>query len=202
MILKRAFLPITALGIVLFSVSQAWAESWSVTDLMREMSAIKHSQASFVEERYSFFLKQPLIIKGNLSFTAPDTLIKHSLSPNDERLEVAGDRIHIRLHREGKQIERELSVHSYPALLPLVQGVRSTLAGNLPTLQQHYTIKLDGGRDDWHLLLTPKDDPHDEEQGLDDIIKNITIHGKGAHIEVVEINESDGDRSIMNITAK
>ena len=201
--LKTTIFNVTiALILQLMLSVHAAGESWGVDALMRELAIIKHSEANFTEKRYSYFLKQPIIVKGTLSFRAPDTLIKHSLTPNDERLEVAGDSIHIKMYREDKLIERELSIYAYPALLPLVQGVRSTLAGDLTTLLQHYRLKLEGGREQWHLLLLPKVDPNEEGDGLAEIIRSINIKGRGSKIHHVEITEINGDRSVMAITAK
>ena len=201
--LKTTIFNVTiALILQLMLSVHAAGESWGVDALMRELAIIKHTEANFTEKRYSYFLKQPIIVKGTLSFRAPDTLIKHSLTPNDERLEVAGDSIHIKMYREDKLIERELSIYAYPALLPLVQGVRSTLAGDLTTLLQHYRLKLEGGREQWHLLLLPKVDPNEEGDGLAEIIRSINIKGRGSKIHHVEITEINGDRSVMAITAK
>lgn len=180
----------------------AFAQPWGVEQLMAQLASVKHTQAAFAEKRYSFLLKRPLEISGTLSFTAPDTLIKHSRSPVEEIFTIRGEQLVLERQEGGKPVRHVMSVHSYPTLLPLVQGVRATLAGDLATLREFYRIALEGNAERWTLSLLPIPEPAvaDYQQTLHELIKGITIQGHQTQLRSIEIIEHGGDRSVMAIT--
>ncbi len=176
--------------------------TWDVQQLMSMLGQVKKSEATFVERRYSSYLDTPLVITGTLSFSAPDRLVKHTRTPIDERFEVDGRQLVIEHEEKGRRVRREISLDNYPFLAPLIQGVRSTLAGDLNELEQYYTVTLNGRRDQWNLQLVPLFEPSDEDSALSEIVKEIRIKGSHAQITRVEIHETDGDRSIMIVTPR
>jgi hypothetical protein len=74
-----------------------------------------------------------------------------------------------------------------------VESIRSTLAGDLATLTRFYEVKLDGEERRWRLLLKPRDPQ------MQELVSEIRMSGSRNWIEVVEIVETNGDRSVMTI---
>jgi hypothetical protein len=74
-----------------------------------------------------------------------------------------------------------------------VESVRSTLAGDLQTLQRFYTVALEGGESSWRLKLRPRDPE------MQAVIDEIRISGSGTWINRIETLEAGGDRTVMKI---
>jgi hypothetical protein len=70
------------------------------------------------------------------------------------------------------------SVTDDPRIGGLVEGIRATLAGDLPTLERFYAVRLTGTAANWQLFLLPKD------AGLAHFVKWIVIQGSGDHSEM------------------
>jgi hypothetical protein len=75
-----------------------------------------------------------------------------------------------------------------------VEGVRSTLAGDLATLTRFYQVALDGNERRWRLTLKPR------EQPMQEFVSEVRISGSLDRIRTIEIVETGGDRSVMTIT--
>lgn len=164
---------------------------WGLSALMLSLRQVKAASGQFVERKTMHMLSEPLVASGTLLYVAPDQVQKITVLPKRERLVVDGDR----LTMDGGPDERSrsLSLADYPEVGAIVEGVRATLAGDLATLEQFYTLRLDGNADDWQLLLQPK------QAKLKEIVSWIRITGAGNRIRTVETQESDGDRSDMSI---
>ena len=63
----------------------ALAQGDELSQLMRALAAIRERRDRFTEERAIPELDLPLPNEGTLSWSAPDRLEKHTLSPIDER---------------------------------------------------------------------------------------------------------------------
>lgn len=172
------------------------AEPFSLGELMHQLSLVEQSEARFTETRTSGLITKSIRIKGKLSYRAPDQLIKHSLQPVDERFEINGDTITIARTVKGKTKERKISLARYPSLSPIVLGLRATLAGDIELLRKYYTVSLEGNQYGWKLELIP----HASSKSSKDLIKEIIIQGSKSEIRRVQINEANGDQSVMRIT--
>jgi len=111
--------------------------------------------------------------------------------PKRERVAVRGDTVTL----DGGQDERSrtLSLSDYPEIGGIVEGIRATLAGDLPTLRRYYAVQLDGSATDWRLLLQPSDPK------LQKFLKSIRIAGDGNKVHTVVTEDGDGDISEMSI---
>jgi hypothetical protein len=134
-------------------------------------------------------LDKPVEASGTLIYLAPDQMQKITISPSWERLAVRQSTLTI--EEAGKS--RSFSLADRPEIGAFVESIRSTLAGDLATLERFYTVTLTGDAGDWRLSLTPK------EHKLQELVKDIRIGGSGRSIRTVETEEADGDRSIMRI---
>ena len=68
------------------------------------------------------------------------------------------------------------------------------LAGDLQTLNRFYRVGLRGGQSQWRLVLTPS------EQKMQGVVREIQFGGSGDWVNVIEVLETSGDRSVMTIS--
>jgi hypothetical protein len=88
---------------------------------------------------------------------------------------------------------RTLDLKSYPALVPFIESIRATLAGDLPTLQRLFTVDFAGTLARWRLTLTPRD------AQVAKTVSQVRIDGVNSTLTTVEILETDGDHSLMTL---
>lgn len=170
------------------------AVAWDLKQLMESMRRVKTARAAFVERRYLGIVSGPLESSGTLRYDAPDRLEKHTVLPAPEDLVLAGDELTIT--NEAKHQRRTLALQAYPTVWAFVESIRSTLAGDLPTLHRFYNVELDGDAARWRLVLKPRD------ASMQAAVSEIRIVGSGNRIATIEIIEPEGDRSVMTITAE
>jgi Outer membrane lipoprotein carrier protein LolA-like len=166
------------------------ADAWGVQQLMAELGRVQQSHARFVEHKYLKVLQTPLELTGTLVYTAPDRLVKRTVTPKPETMTVEGGRLVI--ERNGRA--RTLRLEDYPVLWGFVESIRATLKGDLPALDRFYRVALEGGPPRWTLSLTPKD------AKMRTLVDGIVIGGGKGRIGSVEVNEANGDRSVMQVT--
>jgi outer membrane lipoprotein-sorting protein len=166
-------------------------QAWGITELMQTLAQVKSASGQFTERKTMRILSEPLLASGTLLYLAPDQVQKITVLPQRERVAVRGDTVTI----EGGQDERgrTLSLADYPEIGGIVEGIRATLAGDLPTLRRFYAVQLDGSAADWRLVLQPT------ALKLQKFVKQIRIAGSGNKVHTVETEDGDGDLSQMSI---
>jgi hypothetical protein len=164
---------------------------WGLPQLMQSLAQVKSSQGKFTERKYLAVLIAPLDSSGTISFRAPDHLEKHTLKPKAESLVL--DQGVLTIDSKARNIKRTLVLQEYPAVWAFVESIRSTLAGDLPTLQRFYKIKLKGNAAKWRMQLIPI------EQRTRQVMSEIVVSGRGAHVTSIETTEPNGDHSIMTV---
>ena len=167
------------------------ATPWGVETLMLQLSEVDHAQARFVERKYLKVLKAPLELSGTLTYTRPGRLEKRTLKPKPETLTVAGDRL--TLENPARNERRVLKLQDYPVLWGFVESIRATLGGDIRALEHFYRVELEGGPAGWQLYLAPRD------RKMNEVISLIRIDGKQARIDTIEVQETQGDRSVMKM---
>jgi outer membrane lipoprotein-sorting protein len=167
------------------------AADWDIKRLMQELAQVKIAKGSFVERKHLAILDAPLELSGTLVYVAPDRLEKHTLAPQAESLVLERDELTIESKKRNQR--RTLALQDYPVVWAFVESIRSTLAGDLPTLSRFYQVSLDGGERRWRLTLKPS------QRGMQDVISEIRISGDRSWINAIEIIEAGGDRSVMTI---
>lgn len=186
-------LPLAALmAAAAFGARPAAGADPGVEELMRSLAQVRSRTASFVERKHVAILNAPLESSGTLVYTAPGRLEKHTVAPRAESLVLDGDRL--TLEDKERSEKRTLALPEYPVIQAFVEGVRSTLAGDLATLSRFYQVALEGSERRWRLLLKPR------EQRMQDFVQEIRISGSLDRIRTIEIVETEGDRSVMTIT--
>jgi outer membrane lipoprotein-sorting protein len=151
---------------------------------MRALAAVRSSSATFEEEKSIPELSMPLPSTGTLSWTAPDRLEKHTTYPIDESLRVEGDRLV--MERPAQQMRRELSLDESPEIRPMVEAIRSTLAGDLPTLRKYYDVSFEPAGDGWHMVYVPI------SIRIRAALQRIDLYGSGGVVRQVETRGNDG----------
>jgi Outer membrane lipoprotein carrier protein LolA-like len=164
----------------------------SAPDLDRLMGLLaqrQHGHVSFVEEHFLRVLDRPMESSGELLYDAPDRLEKRTLKPKPET--VVLEHGVITAHRGRHTYVLNLS--DYPQIVPLIDSIRATLAGDRASLERVFTVTLDGPLEHWTLLLLPSD------PAVAKSVKQIRIEGARDAIHSVEIQQADGDRSLLTI---
>src|SRR6201999_1138281 len=116
-------------------------------------------------------------------------LEKRTLKPKPETLVLEHGVI---TARRGKRTY-VLNLSDYPQIVPLIDSIRATLAGDRASLEHFFTVTLDGSLEQWKLLLVPSD------KAVVKSVKQIRIEGARDAIHSVEIQQADGDRSVLTI---
>ncbi len=188
---KRAPLPLAwaaALAAALLACANAQA-AWSLDALMAMLHANPPGRAHFDETKTVSILDRPLESSGELLFTPPDRLERHVTSPGDER--VVADRDRLVVERAGRR--QVVDFREHPEVGVLIESIRGTLAGDLASLERTYTLSLAGDAGSWRLGLVPRD------PRLRSLVASVSIEGSGANVRRVEIDQADGDHSLMQI---
>lgn len=164
---------------------------WGLPQLMQTLAQVKHAQGKFKESKYLSVLIAPMDSSGTLLFEAPGHLEKHTLKPKVESLVL--DQGVLTIDNKARNIKRTLVLQEYPAVWAFVESIRSTLAGDLTTLQRFYKIKLEGDAAKWSLRLLPL------EQKTRAVVSEIVISGSGSRVTSIETDEANGDHSTMTV---
>ena len=165
--------------------------SWNLEQLMQRLAQVKSARVTYVERKHLRILSAPLESSGTLAYTAPGYLEKHTLAPKPESLVL--DKDTLTFEDKTRNRRRTLRLQDYPVLWVFVEGLRSTLAGDLQTLNRLYHVGLEGGESDWRLTLDPR------EAGIQRMVNRIRIAGSRSAVRSIEIEESGGDRSVMTL---
>jgi outer membrane lipoprotein-sorting protein len=166
-------------------------EPWTLDQLMHALAQRDHGRADFVEAKYMRLLSRPLTLRGTLAYRAPDWLEKRTTDPNEEILQVDGERLRIDI--PGRRIHREFALRELPAVWGFVESLRATLRGDRAALERFYRVELDGEVRHWVLTLQPRDPK------MAAMITQIRMSGAGGRLASFEIVEARGDRSVMKI---
>ena len=166
--------------------------AWTINELMHGLAQVKKSKATFVERKYISILKAPLEYSGTLIYNAPGHLEKYTLHPKPESLVLDQDTLVVQSGDAHQK--RTLSLQDYPAIWAFVESFRSTLAGDITTLNRFYHVTLEGHPKQWLLILRPVD------AQMKSLVSEIRISGSLDQISTIETRESGGDHSVMTIS--
>ena len=163
--------------------------AYSIDQLMADLALNQGGRARFVEKQYVALLDKPVVASGEMIYSPPDRLEKHTLLPKPETMVL--DKNTVSLERDKRRMSINLS--SRPEAQAFVESIRSTLAGNRQALEAHYRLEIQGERADWTLTLLPS------EPAISALLQRITINGSKKQVRRIEYLQSDGDRSELAI---
>jgi hypothetical protein len=158
-------------------------------DVMHLLAIRQHGRVEFVEQQFLAVLNHPIESSGEMRYDAPDHLEKRTLLPRPENLVLAGGEL--TLERGGRT--HVLDLHRYPQILPFVESIRATLAGDRAALERVFRVEFAGTVEHWSLALFPLD------RQLAKSIAEVQIEGRRDNLLRVEIRQADGDRSLMTL---
>jgi len=174
---------VAALLVVLALCQPASAET-TLESTMQALAAVREAHATFSEDKAIPELSAPLPSTGTLTWIAPNRLEKHTTWPSEEVLRIEGDRL--LLQRPGQNIRQELSLDQSPDIRPFVEAIRSTLAGDLPTLRKYFEVTFTPEGNGWRMQLTPL------SIRIRAALQLVDLYGEGAQVLRVETRGSDG----------
>jgi hypothetical protein len=177
--------------IALATGAAAWPAhaAFGFDELMGTLAQRRSGEARFVEQRFVSVLDQTLTYTGTLSFTAPDRLARHTLTPRPESFVVEGNQLTL---QRGERVRR-LALDNVPELAAMVEAMRGTLSGDGTALKRYFKPTVQGAASRWTLTLVPID------FRLLGVVRQLRIDGQRADVRVVELQLADGDRSVMSI---
>ena len=165
-------------------------ENWDLDKLMQSLANNRNGHAKFTEKKFIAILDKPVESSGELFYTAPDRLEKRTLKPKAESMLVDKDKLIV--EQRGRQ--HVLSLQSYPEIAAFIDSIRGTLAGNRKALERTYKLSIEGNEQDWSLSLLPLQDK------MKKVVSSINISGSGNMLGSIQIQQADGDSSVMTIT--
>ena len=160
-------------------------------EVMRLLAMRRHGRVEYVEQHFLAILDHPVESSGELRYDAPDHLEKRTLLPRPETLVLDGGALTI--ERGGRR--RVVDLHRYPQVLPFIESIRATLAGDRSGLERVFHVEFAGGVERWLLTLTPLD------RQMARVVKQVKIDGSRDQLHRVDIRQPDGDRSLMTLRA-
>ncbi len=179
---------------ILLALLAAWpaaAQELPLAALMQRFRAVPERRATFTENRDIPELSLPLVSRGTLQWQAPDQLVKHTTTPIDEALRLRGNTLVFERADQGTR--RELNLDQVPELRPMVEAIRATLAGDLASLQQHFSIDYTPyatGR--WCMVLVP------QSVRVRTVMQRVTLCGADIDVGSIE-TQANGSISQMYI---
>ncbi len=156
---------------------------------MSALSQHKHGHVRFAEEKHIAMLDKPVKSSGEWLYDAPDRLEQRTLSPKRETLVLSNGVVTV----DRGNRHYTLDLRQYPQVVPFIESIRATLAGDRAALERVFHLSFEGSFDMWTLTLVPLD------AKLSRNIKQIAIQGTQDAIHQVEILQGDGDRSVLTI---
>ena len=177
------------LWLVLAWGQNAAAGGFGLDELLPALAQSSGGRARFSEKKFISLLDQPVESSGELVYARPGHLEKNTFKPQPERLTL--DNGTLTIERKGQK--KSVQLNDYPELAAFIESLRGTLAGDRAALERVWRLYLGGSSAHWTLLLLPS------APAMSSVISRIKITGEGAQLRTVEIQQADGDRSVMSI---
>ncbi len=169
--------------------SLAQPNGFDLVRLMQLLSRAPGVDVPYTETKYSSLLSEPIVSSGTLSYRRPDTVEKSMTAPRNERFRIVGGELIV--VRNGT--ERRFALSSQPLLAAFAASLRGVLAGDAALLRSHFRLALEGEEQGWRLELIPL------EEEISRYVERIAVSGRAGRIEQIEVRESSGDRSVLQV---
>ncbi len=156
----------------------AGAGAGDLDQVMGLLAMRQHGRVEFIEQHF---------LALELRYDAPDRLEKRTLKPRAETLVLTGGVLTV----ERAHGRRVMDLHAYPQVLPFVESIRATLAGDRGALERVFRLEFAGSVSRWTLTLAPL------ESKVKQSVSQVRFDGAGDQLLKVEIRQPDGDRSLM-----
>lgn len=161
----------------------------SLEALLAGFSELEGLEAQYEEERHISLLSEPVESSGTLFFLPPSALLKRVVTPEASDILIRPGRIRV---SRGEQVET-IDLEQRPEAAPLVEGVLWIFSGDREAVEGAFTTEFERGAERWTLRLVPRAAP------LNQLIAEMEIQGNGFHVEVIEVRETSGDRTVTRV---
>jgi hypothetical protein len=165
------------------------ADLHDLDQVMGMLAMRQHGRVEFIEQQFLAVLSRPIESSGELRYDAPDRLEKRTLKPHAETLVLSGQVLTV----ERAHSRRVMDLHAYPQVLPFIESIRATLAGDRKALERLFRLEFAGNVSRWTLTLQPL------ESKVKQSVSQVRIEGAQDQLLKVEIRQPDGDRSLMTL---
>lgn len=182
-------LRVALLSFFLAFAAHAQSAGFDVPALMALLAQVRSGEATFIEDRHVVQIDQTIRSRGKLSFSAPDTFVRETLQPRQERMAVVGNQLTM---SRGNRSQTAL-LDSVPEAAVIIEAIRGTLTGNRELLERYFEMSLQGRPEQWQLQLVPRD-PRLRGQ-----VTQLRLSGRHSQVREVRINLADGDSTVMRI---
>jgi len=180
------------LAVTVVSTAMTAADSGALDRVLELLAQRRHGLADFEQTQFLALLKHPVHSSGVLRYEAPDHLEQLTLQPRAQRVVLDHGQLTLQVGRH----QRTLRLQDYPQIAPLIDSVRATLAGDRPALEQQFQLEFQGDLEHWQLQLRPID------ATLSASVQRIRLSGERDAVRQVELQQNNGDRSLMSITPR
>ncbi len=176
----------------LFAAAPLRAQAaFDLVQLMQTLAQVKAGEARFTESRTVTLqdMTRTLQSSGRLSFQAPDTFVRETLKPRNEKIAVVGNTVTMSLGTRT----RSVPLDSVPEAAVIMEAIRGTLTGNRAAIERHFVPTVSGNAQRWTLELKPI------EPRLRELVVAVRLGGEKALVREVRVALADGDQSVMTI---
>ncbi len=158
-------------------------------ELLNLFTQQKNSTVDFTEEKYAFYLDDPIKSSGYLQFSAPDKLYKFISEPEKISQKINGDTLEIINGDETHTI----NLNEHPEFSIILRSIISLLSGDYAALKKDFKINFDNQSENWTLFLSPLD------SFISGHVESIQIVGNKNKISRITVTEPNKDRSVTRI---
>ena len=178
------------MGVALAWAAYATAQPITVAGLQRLLQEAPKRELRFRETRESQWLSAPVESSGRMTSSAT-MLEKKVEQPRRETWRILDDRM--QLISPGSTSVKQFMFSEAPAVAALANALRRVIAGDLQALDKDFRLVPGGDEHLWTLQLTPR------RQDIARFLKQLELQGTGAHVQVIVILESQGDRTTTRL---
>ncbi len=164
------------------------ARAFDLNTLQQQLRATPIVRGQFVQQKFLRSLPQPLTSRGDFTLAAGKGLLWLLRTPIAQDLRINADGI---ARRDESGAWQALPQHTGAGREN--QLFLSVLAGDTRGLEENFDLALTGEATGWKLTLTPR------SALLKQIFSTIQIDG-GALVDRIELRETQGDRSVLQMT--
>ncbi|MGY6269632.1 outer membrane lipoprotein carrier protein LolA [Achromobacter denitrificans] len=171
-----------------FAVLPWCAHAFDLDALQAQLRGAPYVRGHFVQQKFLRALPQPLTSRGDFTLASGQGLLWLLKSPIEQDLRITPEGIS---RRAGNGKWEALAQHAGAGRENRL--FLSVLAGDTAELRKNFDPALAGDAGAWTLTLTPR------SKLLRQIFDSIVITG-GALVGRIELNEAQGDRSVLQMT--
>jgi hypothetical protein len=189
--------------VVSFSLACGWlaacylapsarAQAPEADALIAGLARTPPSSVAFAEARFSPLLVQPIVVAGELSYPAPQSLERIVTMPYRERTAIRGDSVTV--ERDGERA-RTFALRRAPELRGLLTGFVALLAGDVAAVRTDFSIAVSGSPDAWQLELVPT------EANVERRLTSLVATGAQGELRCFTIRSAQGGTTVMLLGA-